>query len=526
MIKFWLHLFLPLLVLVGCGGSADSPRPNIVFIFSDDHTRQAIGAYGGPLAALDPTPNIDRLATEGMRFDRFYVENSICAPSRAALLTGKFSHLHGKRDNHGQFNHDQPTFPKLLQSAGYQTAIVGKTHLAGIIQGFDYWEVLPGQGSYYQPEFITAEGRAVETGYVADLITDKALKWLREQRDPEQPFLLMVHHKGTHRTWCPALRHLEAFDGIDLPEPPTLFDDYQTRGTAARRQDMTIRDTMNLKDDLKVKSADYRESKDRELAGRDKLPPGEWGAYFRMTEEQRKIWDAFYDPRNEAFFEANLQGDELVRWKYQRYVKDYLRSALSIDESVGRILDALAESGLDQNTIVFYSSDQGFYLGEHGWFDKRFMYEESFSTPLLVRWPGKIAPGSQNSDLGQNIDFAPTFLDLAGVDIPDDMQGQSLVPLLEGDTPNDWRNALYYHYYEFGKHAAHHVHPHEGVATQRYKLIRFYGGEIPGGEEWEWYDLQEDPQEMNNRYGNPEFQDTINDMKQRLTELREAYGVN
>jgi hypothetical protein len=338
----------PALALSRCllaGQTPRDPRPNVIFIFSDDHTCQAIGAYGGDLAALNPTPHIDRLAREGMRFDRFYVGNSICAPSRATLLTGKHSHLHGKIDNRGSFNHDQQTFPRLLQKAGYQTAIVGKTHLAGQIQGFDYWETLPGQGSYYQTMFNTANGQTQYSGYVTDIITDRSLEWLREKRDPDKPFMLMIHHKATHRTWCPALRHLTRFDDVEIPEPETLFDDYATRGTAAHKQDMTISETMNLLNDLKVKPKAVREKRLKELAGQDRLPGGEPGAYYRMTESQRNIWDAAYDPKNEAFLEKNPTGRDLTRWKYQRYMKDYLRTALAIDEGIGKVLDALEEMG-------------------------------------------------------------------------------------------------------------------------------------------------------------------------------------
>ena len=516
----------PALALSRCLLAGQTPRdqrPNVIFIFSDDHTCQAIGAYGGDLAALNPTPHIDRLARQGMRFDRFYVGNSICAPSRATLLTGKHSHLHGKIDNRGSFNHDQQTFPKLLQKAGYQTAIVGKTHLAGQIQGFDYWETLPGQGSYYQPVFNTANGQTQYTGYVTDIVTDRSLEWLREKRDPDKPFMLMIHHKATHRTWCPALRHLKRFDDVEIPEPETLFDDYATRGTAAREQDMTISETMNLLNDLKVKPKAVREKRLKELAGQDRLPGGEPGAYYRMTESQRKIWDAAYDPKNEAFLEKNPTGRDLTRWKYQRYMKDYLRTALAIDEGMGKVLDALAEMELADNTIVMYSSDQGFYLGEHGWFDKRFMYEESFRTPLIVRWPGVIRPESVNRELGQNIDFAETFLDIAGAEIPEDMQGRSLVPLFKGEVPPDWRRSLYYHYYEYP--AVHSVRRHEGVANKQFKLIRFYGPDVPNGEEWEFYDLAKDPKELNNAYARPEHAERIAEMKQELQRLRRHYNV-
>jgi arylsulfatase A-like enzyme len=503
--------------------NAAEKRPNIVWIFTDDHTCQAIGAYGGPLSTLNPTPNIDRIAKDGMRFDRCYVGNSICAPSRATLLTGKHSHLNGKLDNRGGFNQNQQTFPKLLQKAGYQTVMIGKIHLPGKMQGFDYWEVLPGQGSYYQPTFITETGRTQYKGYVSDVVTDRSLEWLKQSRKDDKPFMLMVHHKATHRTWCPAPRHVGLFDGTTIPEPDSLFDDYSGRGIAAHKQDMTIAKTMRLSTDLKVKTRAQREAKIKAYAKRKGLPRGESGAYYRMTPEHRKIWDAAYDPRNDKFLAANLTGKDLVRWKYQRYIKDYLRSAKAVDEGIGRILDYLDASGLSKNTIVMYCSDQGFYLGEHGWFDKRFMYEESFRTPLIVRWPGVTKAGSVNNDLVQNIDFAETFLDLAKAPIPDDMQGKSLVPLLRHKTPQDWRTSLYYHYYEYP--AVHSVRRHEGVAEKQHKLIRFYGRDVPGKEEWELYDLKTDPHEMKNEVANPKYTAKVTQLKAELQRLRKHYKV-
>jgi len=502
----------------------EKTQPNIVWIFSDDHTRQAIGAYGGSLAAINPTPNIDRLAAEGVRFDRAYVGNSICAPSRATLLTGKHSHLHGKMDNIGAFDHDQQQFQKILQQHGYQTAMIGKIHLPGKMQGFDYWEVLPDQGSYYQPEFITENGSKFYQGYVADIITEKSIDWLQHKRDANKPFMLMVHHKGTHRTWKAAPRHVGLYDDITLPEPDNLFDDYSNRGTAAKSQDMSIRRTMKLESDLKLRNADDKAKGFQKWEGK-KHPWGEHGAYYRMNAEQRAVWDAAYDPRNQAFWSMQLKrgSDDWVRWSYQRYVKDYLRTARSVDDRVGALLDYLKKSGLDQNTIVIYSSDQGFYLGEHGWFDKRFMYEESFSTPLIVSWPGVTSPGSVNRDLVQNIDFAVTFLDLARAPIPGDMQGESLAPLIRGETPADWREALYYHYYEYP--GTHKVRRHEGIAKKRWKLIRFYGPDIPNGEEWELFDLQNDPREMMNVYAKPENATLVAQLKQELQSLKLKYQV-
>jgi arylsulfatase A-like enzyme len=470
-------------------------RPNIVWIFSDDHSYQTIGAYGGRLASLDPSPNIDRLAKEGMRFDRAYVGNSICAPSRATLLTGKHSHLNGKYTNwkSDPFDHNQQQFQKILQKTGYQTVMVGKIHLDGKMQGFDYWEVLPGQGKYHDPDFITEDGRTHYKGrYVTDVITERALNWLEHERDEDEPFMLMVHHKAPHRNWDPADRHMSKYEDVDIPEPDNLFDAYENRGTAANRQDMSIDKTMSLSNDLKV-------------------------------EGDRFDGNPRYEARRSWFEKNRPEGRELVKWKYQTYMKDFMRCTWAVDESVGEILDTLEALGLEDDTIVFYSSDQGFYMGEHGWFDKRFMYEESFRTPLLARWPGKIKPGSVNSDLVQNIDFAETFLDLAGSSIPDDMQGLSLVPLLKGQTPGDWRTSLYYHYYEYP--GAHRVRRHEGVIDGRWKLIKFYGQDVPEKEEWELYDLQHDPAEMNNVFGNPENKAQIKVLKKELEQLKAQYLV-
>jgi arylsulfatase A-like enzyme len=471
-------------VLSASDGRAEGPsRPNIVWMFSDDHAYQAIGAYGGRLQPENLTPNIDSLARDGMLFERAYVGNSICAPSRATLLTGKHSHLNGKVDNRGAFNHDQQQFQKILQTSGYQTAMIGKIHLDGKMQGFDYWEVLPGQGRYNNPVFISEQGRTNYVGHSTDIITDRALNWLKTGRDESKPFMLMVHFKAPHRTWVPAERFRKAFADRTFPEPESLFDDYAGRGTAAHKQDMSIRRTMRMNQDVKA---------DR-------------------------------SPRKEHLEQHQLEGDALVRWKYQAYMQDYLACIAGVDENVGRLLAYLKASGLAANTVVMYSADQGFYLGEHGWFDKRFMYEESFRTPLLARWPGVIKPGVRNDDLVQNIDFAETFLDFAGAPIPGDMQGQSLVPLLCGKTPKDWRKSLYYHYYEYpGVHA---VRRHEGVFDKRYKLIRFYGKDVPDGEEWELYDLKNDPNEMQSLYDNPEYAARVAELKGELQRLREQYQV-
>lgn len=473
--------------------SKPNSKPNIIWIFSDDHSYQTIGAYGGQLQKLNMTPNIDRIASEGMRFDRCYVTNSICGPSRAVLLTGKHSHLNGKRNNGkgNPYNQNQQNFAKILQKNGYQTAMIGKIHLNGKMQGFDYWDVLPGQGSYNNPAFISENGRSKNTGYVSDVITEKTLTWLKSQRDQSKPFMLMMHHKAPHRTWVPAKRHMSKYADITIPEPATLFDNYEDRGTPAHQQDMTIDKTMRMKYDLKV------------------------GGNYASNPQ--------FAARNAYFKKHNPKGKDLVRWKYQLYMKDYLRCIWAVDESVGKLLDYLKTSGLDQNTIVMYCSDQGFYMGEHGWFDKRFMYEESFRTPLLVRWPNHVKPGSVNTDLVQNIDFAETFLAMAGIDAPEDMQGENIIPLMKGETPPNWRKSLYYHYYEFpGPHS---VKKHEGVSEKRFKLIRFYGKGVPDGEEWEFYDLQKDPSEMKSQYSNPEYAAEIKRLKKELLRLRKYYKV-
>jgi arylsulfatase A-like enzyme len=472
--------------------STASSKPNILWIFSDDHSFQTIGSYGGRYKELNPTPNIDRIASEGMRFDRCYVTNSICAPSRAVLLTGKHSHINGKRTNHDNFDHNQMNFAKILQTKGYETAMIGKIHLAGKMQGFDYWDVLPGQGKYNNPDFISEKGKTKHTGYVTDVITDKTLTWLKEQRSKDKPFMLMMHHKAPHRNWTPAKRHMSMFEDVTIPEPLNLFDDYQGRASPAHTQDMTIDKTMQLLGDLKVNKKGSKNPQ--------------------------------YSKRNAYYQKHKPTGKDLVRWKYQLYLKDYLRCIWAVDESVGKVLDYLKESGLEKNTIVMYCSDQGFYMGEHGWFDKRFMYEESFRTPLVVRWPGTIKAGSVNTDMVQNIDFAETFLAMAGVDAPEEMQGENLIPLMKGETPADWRKSIYYHYYEYPGFW-HAVKRHEGVSETRFKLIRFYGKDVENGEEWEFYDLQKDPSEMKSEYSNPEYAGEVKRLKIELQRLRKLYKV-
>jgi arylsulfatase A-like enzyme len=440
---------------------------------------------------LNQTPNLDRLAKEGMRFEHCFCTNSICAPSRAVILTGKYSHLNGHIDNSKRFDGSQQTGPKLLQQAGYETAIIGKWHLQTDPTGFDYWNILPGQGVYYNPAMIEMGKQRKYQGYVTEIITEHALRWLKERKG-DKPFYLMFHHKAPHREWEPAPKYLTLYDNKEIPEPATLFDDYTGRGRAAKEQDMTIAKTMNNRD-VKL------------------VPPN------NLTPEQKARWDAAYGPKIKAFQEANPQGQDLVRWKYRRYMEDYLACIASVDDSVGRVLEYLEEAGLADNTIVFYTSDQGFYLGEHGWFDKRFMYEESLRMPLLVRYPKEIRAGSVNSDIVMNLDFGETFLDYAGARVPEDMQGRSLRPLLQGRTPGDWRKSMYYHYYEYP--AVHSVKRHYGVRTDRYKLIHFYN-DI---DEWELYDLKNDPDEMRNVYGDPAYAETVKELTAELKRLRTKY---
>jgi len=485
------HLALLLCLVAGSLFAESAKRPNIVFIFSDDHAYQAISAYG---SKINKTPNIDRIANEGILFKQCYVTNSICGPQRAVIQTGKYSHLNGFIRNDNTFNGDQQTFPKLLQQAGYQTAVVGKWHLKSKPQGFDYFEVLKGQGPYYNPPMLTADGTVNHTGYTTDIISDLTLKWFKEERDPDKPFMLMTQHKAPHRNWQPGPKYLTKYDDVTIPEPPTLFTENEGLGSPAMNQTMTISRHMFPKD-LKL------------------TPP-------RLNPAQMKAWSAAYDPKNRAFKEAKLEGKKLLQWKYQRYVKDYLRCIDSVDDAVGRVLDYLEEAGLAENTIVIYSSDQGFYLGEHGWFDKRWAYEESLRTPFVARWPGIIKPGSHNSDIVSPIDFAQTFLQLAGAPDPGDMQGRSLMPLLQGSTPNDWRKTHYFHYYEFP--GAHDVRRHYAVVDTRYKLIHFYEKDV---DMWQLIDLKADPLETRNFYNNPEYATVRAKLHQELDRLRTEFEV-
>jgi arylsulfatase A-like enzyme len=475
------------------GAASASKQPNILFLFTDDHATQALSAYNHPLKLVQ-TPNLDRIAEQGLLFERCLVPNSICGPVRATILTGKYSHLNGFYRNSRRFDGSQQTFPKLLQGAGYQTALIGKWHLGSNPTGFDHWHILPDQGIYYNPPMIKDGKRVQHEGYVTDLVTDFSLEWLKH-RDKSKPFLLMSQHKAPHREWAPNLKHLGWNKDRKFPEPETLFDDYSGRGRAEREQDMSLAKTFTARDAKLV------------------APPS-------LTPEQRKIWDAYYEPRNEEFRNANLTGKELVRWRYQRYMHDYLATIISVDENVGRLLQFLEDEGLRENTIVIYASDQGFYLGEHGWFDKRWIYEESLTTPFLVRWPGITRPGSRSKAMVSVLDFAPTLLEAAGVSIPSDMQGRSLLPLFKGQTPADWRTSFYYHYYEFpGPHS---VRKHYGVVTDRYKLFHFYEPEM---NYWTLIDRQKDPHELTNVYGNDDYAKTRKELHAELERLRKELKV-
>ncbi len=492
-------------------------RPNILYIMSDDHAEQAISAYG---STLINTPNLDRIAEEGILFRNSFVTNSICAPSRATMLTGKFSHLNGLRDNLDVFDGSQITFPKLLRQHGYQTAVVGKWHLKTKPTGFDFWKVLVGQGEYYQPRLASATDTTVMPGYVTEVITDIALDFL-DKRDSSKPFCLLYHNKAPHRSWMPHVDDLDMYDGDTIPEPSTLFDEYKGR-PAAEAADMRIAD-MFLSGDMKLHPDSYP-GKDTNTggAGEGTVVDREQGwanMYNRMTSEQKAKWDAHYDPINQSFKENPPRGRDLVRWKYQRYMKDYLRTVKAVDDQIGRVLDYLETNDLADNTMVIYTSDQGFYLGEHGWYDKRFMYEESLGMPLLIKYPPTITAGQVSDALVQNIDFAPTFLDYAGVQIPADMQGASLRPIFE-QKQDVWRNSIYYHYYEY-PHGWHRVKQHYGIRTERYKLIHFYN-DI---DHWELYDLQKDQLEMDNRYGDPAYAEIQSDLLEQLMSLRKKYAV-
>ena len=500
--------------LLACNQENNTP-PNIVFIMSDDHAFQAISAYGHE---LNNTPNIDRIAQEGAIFKKAFVTNSICAPSRAVMLTGKHSFVNGKVDNMQDFNWDQDNFAKHLQKNGYQTAMVGKIHLRGLPQGFDYSAVLPGQGHYYNPDFIINGVKERIEGYVTSVTTKLSLDWLKNKRDKSKPFLLLYHQKAPHRNWKPEKKYLTLFDDKTFSPPANFFDTYENRGTAAKTQEMLI-----------------AASEDQIAVAHGNGGHGRWGHDFKMlvdpygnntgfekeltrfTPQQKEDWLAAYTPKNDAMKAQKMDDKEIALWKFNRYLKDYLRTIQSVDDGVGKVLDYLDQEGLTDNTIVVYTSDQGFYLGEHGWFDKRFMYEESLRTPLLMRYPKEIKAGAVIEKMVQNLDFAPTFLDYAGVPQPEDLQGISFRDIVSQKT-EDWREAIYYTYYEYP--SVHMVKRHYGVRTERYKLMHFYY-DI---DEWELYDLDKDPSEMNNVYGQADYADIQKELHDKLTELRAYYG--
>lgn len=536
--------------------AAATQRPNIVYIMCDDHAFQCISAYGSPISKLAPTPNIDRIAERGMRFDRAFVENSLSTPSRACLMTGLYSNQNGQRQLGEGIDTTRTFFTEQLQQAGYQTAVVGKWHMGCDPKGFDYYHIYNDQGQYYNPQYrgTDTDGKyIVEEGYSTDLTTDHALSFI-EHRDTNKPFCLLLHHKAPHRNWLANTKYFGMYDNVTFPMPETFYDDYETRGSAVRTQKMSVTKDMRWEQDFKVPEM------------LDTANADSWDSYLslmnevnRMNPEQRIAWGKYYFPRNRRLLEARLTGKELDEWKYQNYIRDYMSVIKSVDESVGRVLDYLDSHGLTDNTIIVYTSDQGFYMGEHGWFDKRFMYEESLRTPLLIAYPGHIQPGTVCNKLVQNIDYAPTFLDLAGISKPKELPGRSLTPIFKaGDKVKGWRNSIYYHYYDYPTY--HMVRKHDGVRTDRYKLIHFYGAggldavkenkyqRQPGTREHgcmtyltslgyfepkdsavnynELYDLQADPHELNNLYGKPGYEKITKQLQKQLTDYRKSIGVD
>lgn len=547
-------LLLSSTAFYGCGSKqvSEQARPNILYIMCDDHSYQTISAYGSAVSRLAPTPNIDRLANEGMLFERAFVENSLSAPSRACLMTGLYSHQNGQEQLCEGIDSTKTFFSELLQANGYQTGVVGKWHLMCEPKGFDYYHVLNDQGQYYNPAFKSKEtnGEYVqEQGYATDLITQHAIEFL-DQRDKDKPFCLLVHHKAPHRNWMPNQKYLDLYEDVDFPIPDTFWDEYETRGVAARTQKMSIAHAMEMIQDLKVE--ELYDSTDIQSVASYRSLMSELG---RLTPEERAAWDQHYKPRNKAFLDAHLTGKDLTVWKYQNYMRDYLRCIKSVDDSVGELVAYLEKEGLLDNTIIVYTSDQGFWMGEHGWFDKRFMYEESLRTPLIIRYPEEIAAGSTCEALVQNLDYAPTLLDIAGVEVPEEMEGRSLRPLFGGKRPSNWRTSLYYHYYDYP--TFHLVRRHDGVRTDRYKLIHFYGkggaagaspnmlkpgtrengtlnmlmrtGYVPAEAEDvdynELYDLETDPQELNNVYGKPGYEGITAELQVLLDNYRETLKV-
>lgn len=492
------------LALLGNKIEAQEKPYNIVYIMTDDHTAQMMSCYD---TRYMETPNLDRIAKDGVRFTNSFVANSLSGPSRACMLTGKHSCGNKFYDNSTcVFDNTQLTYPKLLQKAGYETAVVGKWHLESLPTGFDFWQIVPGQGDYYNPRFILQNGDTIQkAGYITNLITDDAIHWLNEQRNPDKPFCLLIHHKAVHRNWMGDLPHLSLYEDREFPLPDNLYDTYEGR-EAAKSQEMSIAQDLDMIYDLKMLKPEEK----------SRLKKAYEHIIGRMDEEQRKVWDATYEPIIEDFYKRQPEGKKLIEWKFQRYIRDYMKTVKSLDENVGRVLDYLKEKGLLEHTLVVYTSDQGFYMGEHGWFDKRFMYEESMRTPLIMRLPKGLSRRGDIAELVQNIDYAPTILDMAGVEIPQEMHGISMLPLLKGEQP-EWRKSLYYHFYEYpGEHA---VKRHYGVRTEKYKLIHFYR-DI---DVWELYDLEKDPKEMHNIYGQIGTEDIIKELKAELLRLQEQY---
>ncbi|TCC62920.1 DUF4976 domain-containing protein [Kribbella pittospori] len=464
------------------------PSPNLVFIMSDDHAAHAISAYG---SKVNQTPHLDRLARDGVRMDATYCTNSICSPSRASILTGTYSHINGVASIYTDIDYRVPTFAEVLHGAGYQTALFGKWHLGerpeSAPRHFDSWQVFPGQGDYVDPLMIGPDGAQTVVGYATDIVTDQSIDWLR-QRDPDRPFLLLVHHKAPHRPWVPDEKHKELYPVGSIPEPSTLFDDYSTRSRAVRSVRMSVADDLGAEE--------LGEELPTELRG----------------------------PENRT---------ERMRWKYQRYLRDYLQCVQSIDDNVGRLLDVLESEGLAEDTVVVYTSDQGFFLGDHGWFDKRLMFDESLQMPMLIRWPGRIPAGTTCDAMVTNVDFAATFLDMTGMDtatVLPSSQGRSFLPLLRGEEVADWPDAMYYRYWEHDD-PNHHAPAHYGVRTKEFKLIHYYGAGlgVPGSSEqlsepeWELYDLVNDPEELANVADDPTYAEIRSGLTQRLTELQEHY---
>jgi len=483
---------MPWLASRASRAAAAPARPNILFIMTDDHASQAISCYG---SKVNQTPNMDRIAKEGMRMDRVFATNSICTPSRATILTGKYSHLNGV-PVFNRFDASQPSAPKMLQQAGYYTAAIGKWHLGSNPAGFDYWNILPGQGIYNDPVLYDKDGSAVYKGYVTDIITDLTIDTLK-RRPKDKPFFMMSHHKAPHRSWTPDEKHRAMFANRTIPQPSNLRDDYAGRTDALREQKQSVFHDLT-RFDLKLAP-----------------PPGLAGPALRQwlqtkpDEVETEIGGV----------QKKLVGRELEDWKYQRYMRDYLACVQSVDDNIGRLLDWLDTSGLKENTVVIYTSDQGFFLGEHGLYDKRFMYEESLRMPFLVRWPAAIKAGSTSDAIGINCDFAPTFLDLAGQKTPDDMQGRSFVPIWKGNKPGNWRHAMYYRYYH--DPGDHNTRAHYGVRTATHKLIYYWKKD-----QWECYNLVADPQEMHNIYNDPKARKTVAALKQELLRLKKEVKDN